>query len=545
MDFQTRTKLAGSEKQPLAGSQLVSPVNPNETVRVSVLLRRNGNEPSFTNHTEGTVPLSHQELEQRYGADPADIDLVEKFAHEFQLTVAESSAPKRRVVLVGTAEAMSKAFGAELAYFKMPHADHNFRGRQGALTIPEELNGVVMAVLGLDDRPAAKPHFRINKEVASTRAAAPAATTSFTPPQVAALYNFPTGVNGKGQSIAIIELGGGYIAADLKTYFSGLGIPTPKITAVSVDGGKNAPGSDADGEVMLDIEVVGSIAPGGNIVVYFAPNTDKGFVDAITQAAHDTKNKPSVISISWGAPEDSWTQQARDAINAALQDAAALGVTVTVASGDDGSTDGVGDHKLHVDFPSASPYSLACGGTTLKGSGKTISSEVVWNEVAINEGATGGGVSRVLALPSYQSSAGVPKHPETGFVGRGVPDVAGDADPATGYQIRVNGKNVVIGGTSAVAPLWAALVALINQKVGKRIGFLNPTLYAQKETGFHDITVGTNDDAKLGNYKAQVGWDACTGLGTPDGMAVSKYFASGAPSTSSEDVLTPALETLI
>ena len=149
----------------------------------------------------------------------------------------------------------------------------------------------------------------------------------------------------------------------------------------------------------------------------------------------------------------------------------------------------------------------------------------------------------MFPLPSYQSSAGVPKHPQTGFVGRGVPDVAGDADPTTGYQIRLNGKNVVIGGTSAVAPLWAALVALINQKVGKHIGFLNPKLYAQKEKGFHDITIGNNDDSSLGNFKAQAGWDACTGLGTPDGVAVSKYFTYGSPSAASEDtVISPAVE---
>jgi kumamolisin len=184
---------------------------------------------------------------------------------------------------------------------------------------------------------------------------------------------------------------------------------------------------------MLDIEVAGSIAPGANIAVYFAPNTDQGFIDAITDAVHDTARKASVVSISWGGAEDSWTQQSQTAMNAAFQDAATLGVTVTVASGDNGSTDGVGDGSLHVDFPASSPYVLACGGTTLKGSDGAISSEVVWNEIANNEGATGGGVSNAFALPAYQSSAGVPVQPKTGFVGRGVPDVAGDADPITGY----------------------------------------------------------------------------------------------------------------
>src|SRR5437764_948374 len=135
--------------------------------------------------------------------------------------------------------------------------------------------------------------------------------------QIEGLYNYPTGVTGKGQTVAIVELGGGYKPADLTAYFKSLGLATPSVTAVSVDGGKNTPGSDADGEVMLDIEVIGAVANGANIAVYFAPNTDQGFVDAITNAVHDTTRKPSVISISWGAPEDSWTQQARDAMNGA------------------------------------------------------------------------------------------------------------------------------------------------------------------------------------------------------------------------------------
>jgi subtilase family serine protease len=277
---------------------------------------------------------------------------------------------------------------------------------------------------------------------------------------------------------------------------------------------------------MLDIEVVGAIAPGANIAVYFAPNTDQGFINAITDAVHDSTRKPSVISISWGAPEDSWTQQSQTAMNSALQDAASLGVTVTAAAGDDGSTDGAGDGKLHVDFPASSPFTLACGGTTLKGSGKNITSEVVWNEIANQEGATGGGVSNVFAVPSYQSSAGVPKQPQTGFAGRGVPDVAGNADPSTGYQVRVDGQNEVVGGTSAVAPLWAALTALMNEQIGTNLGFLNPKLYSLG-ADFRDITSGNNDDSNLGYYSAKQGWDPCTGLGSPNGADLLKALSGG------------------
>jgi kumamolisin len=512
MPFEQRTLLHGTESVHRPGLEATGPAKSDETVRVSVFLQRSGVarslEENASNITAGEPPA---------GASPADISAVEEFAHHAGLTVVESNAKKRRVILTGTVEELQKAFGAELVTFRQSATGHEYLGRKGTLSVPQELEGIVTAILGLDTRPIAKPHFR-------TRLAA--SPTSYTPTQVAAMYNFPAGANGSGQTVAIIELGGGYRKADLDAYFKALKLKSPSVTAVSVDGGKNTPGSDADGEVMLDIEVVGAVANGAKIAVYFAPNTDKGFVDAITDAVHDTTRKPSVISISWGASEDSWTAQSRNAMNAALQDAATLGVTVTVASGDNGSTDGGTDKKLHVDFPASSPFALACGGTTLNGDGKTISSEVVWNETAKNEGATGGGVSTAFALPSYQQSSNVPKQPQTNFVGRGVPDVAGDADPTTGYQVRVNGQNQVIGGTSAVAPLWAGLIALFNQQIGKPVGFLNPKLYGLGSGAFRDITSGNNDDSNLGYYKAQTGWDPCTGLGSPNGAALLKSLSS-------------------
>ncbi len=319
-------------------------------------------------------------------------------------------------------------------------------------------------------------------------APAPQHNTSFTPPQVAALYNFPTGVNGSGQCIALIELGGGYTTTDLTNYWNQLNLTTtPTVSAVSVGNGSNNPIGDpnsADGEVMLDIEVAGSIAPGAKIVTYFAENTDAGFLNAITTAVHDTTNSPSIISISWGGPESSWTQQAMTSMDEAFQSAAAMGVTVCVAAGDDGSTDGLTDGLNHVDFPASSPNVLACGGTRLVATGSNISSELVWNELASNEGATGGGVSDVFPLPSWQSGAGVPPSANPGGnVGRGVPDVSGDADPNTGYNTLVDGQSGVVGGTSAVAPLWAALIALINQSNNKPAGLINPLLYRKRGYG--------------------------------------------------------------
>jgi kumamolisin len=426
----------------------------------------------------------------------------------------------RRIVLAGPANAVQKAFEVELGVYEVAQRGFHYRGRKGSVCLPPHLQPMVMAVLGLDNRPVAKPHNRRKKTPQSG---------SFDPTQLAKLYNFPTGVTGSGQTVAIIELGGGYSAADLQTYFSGLGIKTPSVSAVSVDGGTNQPGTDADGEVMLDIEVVGATAPGANIAVYFAPNTDQGFVDAISQAVHDTTRKPSIVSISWGGPEDSWTAQSRTAMNAALQDAGAVGVTVTVAAGDDGSTDGVNDNQFHVDFPAASPYALSCGGTKVVASNGKITSETVWNELTNQEGATGGGVSRFFSLPSYQASARVPVQPNTNFAGRGVPDVSGDADPTTGYNVLVDGKKQVIGGTSAVAPLWAGLLALINQQLGSPVGFVNPLLYQIGEAAFEDITSGNN--GTTGTFAAGPGWDACTGLGSPNGAALLSALQSGSTVT--------------
>jgi kumamolisin len=523
MAFETKVQLPGSAKKAPSHAQKIGEVEGHSTVSVTVLLRRAGTHPAIAAEEAPPITiLSRTTFSERHGASKEDLKLVEKFAHHANLTVVDSSVPKRRVILSGTAAAMASAFGVEFSCYKSDDTGHTFRGRTGTIQIPAELQGAVVGVIGLDNRPVAKPHFRTKKKK-------PAASATFTPPQVAALYQFPKGLTGAGQTVAIIELGGGYKTADLQTYFQGLGVTEPNVVAVAVDGGANKPGGDADGEVLLDIEVVGAVAPGADIAVYFAPNTDQGFVDAISDAVHDATRKPSIVSISWGGPEDSWTAQSLAAMNSALQDAATLGVTVTVASGDNGSTDGEAG-ALHVDFPSSSPYALACGGTTLKGSGSKISSETVWNETANKEGAGGGGVSLQFPLPSYQQAAGVPTQPATKYVGRGVPDVAGNADPSTGYQVRVDGQNEVVGGTSAVAPLWAGLVALLNEKLGKPVGFLNPTLYTLGETVFQDITVGNNDDGGLGNYSAKAGWDACTGLGSPNGTALLNALAGGNPS---------------
>ena len=531
--IEKRTDLPGSERALLPGSRKIGPSDPQEQIQVTIFLRRGSSPNQFPDAKKlgKLLPAQRQHLSRaqfasRHGARTADIKKIRTFATQNKLKVVAVSRARRSVLLGGSIAAFSRAFGVELNRYQHPAGTS--RMRSGTIQIPAPLSGIIEGVFGLDNRPQAKPHFRVRKQSQNPTARAQAASVSYNAPQVAQAYDFPAGTTGNEQTIGILELSGGYNATDLATYFKNLGIATPTVTALSVDGATNSPTGDpsgADGEVELDIEVSGAVAPSAKIAVYFTPNTDQGFLDALTTAVHDTKNNPSVVSISWGGPESSWTQQALNSFNSACEDASTIGVTILVASGDDGSSDGVSSAPT-VDFPASSPYVLACGGTKLTLSGTTISSEQAWNELSSNEGATGGGVSEVFALPSYQQSAGVPKAPN-GFAGRGVPDVAGDADPETGYNVLVDGQQTVIGGTSAVAPLWAGLLARVNQSLGKNVGYLNPLLYTSNvESTLHDITVGIN-----GSYSAAPGWDACTGLGTPNGAALLAALGTAAAPT--------------
>lgn len=520
-----RAEVRGSHREPLHGAQSIGRVPDDERFEVTVRVRRKAPlqaSPAFAAALASGPRrfLSREDYEDQHGAAAADIAKIEEFAKAHQLTVVGADAARRSVFLSGTAGAFCAAFGTKLEHYA--HDGGTYRGRTGTLTVPGDLADIVEGVFGLDDRPVAKPHFQRYQPRPQMGVQAHATAHSYAPTDLAKLYDFPKG-DGSGQCIAIIELGGGYRPADLKTYFTRLGLLTPHVTAVRVDGAHNAPSTpdSADGEVMLDIEVAGGVAPKAHIAVYFAPNTDKGFLDAITQAVHDKANKPSVVSISWGSAEMNWTQQSLLSFDQAFQAAAALGVTVCAAAGDNGSGDGVADGNPHVDFPAASPFVLACGGTRVIGSGSTISSETVWNDAP--DSATGGGFSGFFATPHYQdgvisglggSVGQLPPKP-----GRGVPDVAGDADPVTGYAVRVDGQDLVIGGTSAVAPLWAGLIALLNQKKAHPVGYLNPLLYAAPvlgSGGLRDVTSGSN-----GSWNARAGWDPCTGWGSPDGSKLA------------------------
>ncbi|HTU29715.1 MAG TPA: S53 family peptidase [Solirubrobacteraceae bacterium] len=512
-----RVEIPGSERTLHPDHVRVGDVDLTGNVAVSVYLAHRV-APEWVDEEARRQPhsrkrISREQWAQAHGALPDHVNAVCRFAEDHGLVVGRTDEGRRQVKIMGSVGAVADAFGANFEGMYAPSEDGPaYRARSGPLSVPEDLGPFVTGVFGLDDRPVARPQIRF----------AQAGAVAYTPPEVARAYGFPSDADGSGEAVGIIELGGGYQESDLTTYFESLQIAPPTVTAIPVDGGSNNPGADtdADGEVMLDIEMIGSLAPAAQIVVYFSPNTDQGFIDAVSEAVHDSAHKISVVSISWGGSEDSWTTQARTQMETILTDAGGLGVTVTVAAGDNGSSDGSTDGSSHVDFPASAPHALACGGTTLEISGTAINSETVWDTPS--DGATGGGVSDVFALPSYQSSAHVPGNADTGKPGRGVPDVAADANPQTGYTIRVDGSDETIGGTSAVAPLWAGLIALLNQAVGAPLGFAQPRLYALLgSTAFHDITSGSN-----GAYSAGPGWDACTGLGSPSGANLARQLGA-------------------
>jgi kumamolisin len=440
-------------------------------------------------------------LHKEHGATGASHDQmsdVAAYCYRNHLSIVRRHEPSRRLVVAGPARQIEHLFGTKVV--------HRVNGRFGYRTStvpPQAPNGIqdfISGIFGIDNRPVAKPHFR------RLGPSSPPMRDKFSPVEVAKLYNFPPTNIGRQPKISMIELGGGFRMGDLTKYWHVVGLNKgPKVLAVSVDHAHNIPTGDPggpDGEVALDIEVAGAVAPMAEISVFFAPNTSRGFMDAISDAIHDSTGAPDAISISWGGPEAGWMRSELDEFNRILSEAASLGVTITAASGDNGSDDGVGDSKHHVDFPASSPWVLGCGGTKLISDGEKVYGEVVWGDLAAG-GATGGGFSSVWPLPAWQNiNAG----------SRGVPDVSGNADPATGYTVIVDGEETVVGGTSAVAPLWAGLIALMNSNLGRRIGFANPDIYKHR-SAFNDITSGSN-----GAWSGGQGWDACTGLGSPNGM---------------------------
>ncbi len=513
-------ELHGSHCSFPRGARPLGAVSGGEPIEVSVYLKPRDPKPRDDGSVAGTG--DHASLQAGMAASRAvlhgpDIDAVAAFAREHGLTVVDSVPARRYVRLGGTAAAFQAAFHTEL--HDVEHDGARYRMRQGSLSVPSSMAPIIESVLGLDDRPVAQPRFVIVPR-------AQRADAAHLPNQLGQLYNFPTGVDGAGHNVAIIELGGGYNDSDNAQAFAAMNLKVPTVAAVGVDGAANTPGSDADGEVALDIQVAGGNAPGANLIVYFTTNTDQGFADAISQAAHDVARAPAVISISWGGPESGYTSQAVSTMNSVMQDAGTLGVSVFAASGDSLATDGLADGAAHVDFPASSPYAIGCGGTSIQTSGAAITAETVWND---QTSGTGGGISDLFPVPAFQSNVTLPPSVNAGRRGRGVPDVAGDAAPATGYTIVLNGQAQTVGGTSAVAPLWSGLTSLIAQSLGRNPGFFLPAIYADP-SGLREITTGSNkpEGSTIG-YDAGPGWNACTGLGRPDGAGVLATLQKATP----------------
>jgi len=538
-------ELPHSSRRVLPSSVEVGPVNSEEIIEATVYVRRNPK-------AAGALPpidSNNETVTATFSAGPEDIAKVETFARAYRLEVRATSIVNRSIVLRGTVAALTDAFKVNLKLYEYPLG--RFRGRIGSVSVPADLDGIVEAVFGLDNRKVGRSYLRRPINAAPSAFTRPAGDVYF-PPQVAQLYNYPVSVDGKGECIGILAFNnihhGGYSLDAVRAYFNQLQIPTPAITDVVVSGIGNDPGDDGplgdqsgdtSSEIMLDVQIIGSVAPGARIVVYFTEFTERGWVDAIYAAVTDTANNPSVISVSYGNPEDAagtgWTMAAILKLNEAFGMAAAKGITVCCASGDQGASDlDAPSRQLHVDFPASSPFVLGCGGTRLESFGGVVVRETVWNDGLDQRGgllAGGGGVSEVFPLPTYQNNAGVPSSLGSSYrTGRGVPDVSGVADPETPVVvIRLNGRSFArVGGTSVAAPLWAALIARINQALGRCVGFLNPTLYGRFSMGvLRDITQGTN-----GWWRALPGWDACTGLGSPDGThLLHALSAAPAPAT--------------
>lgn len=481
-----RRELPGSDKTVLPGARSMGPVNPSEKITASIWLKPD--------------------------APPTAPDAIAAFATSYGLTTTPLANGK--IDVQGDSAAMEAAFGTRLTMNS--YSGGTYRARSGTLSLPADIVDSVQAVLGLDDRPVATSHLRRAAAEIMPQVVA-AAKAYFTPTDLVTAYNAAGLGDGTGRCIGIVALGGGVIPAKIAKYFTdpvsagGLGFAVaPQLKVVLTGGAQNRPDgpNGADGETGLDICMSGGFAQGVTVVLYIGPNTDAGYAGIYSAAINDTVNNPDVISSSWGGSERNYTAGARAVMDSLFQQGSAKGISFTAAAGDDGSSDGNAGNN--VDYPASSPWVLAVGGTR-----KTATSETVWNDQP-GGGATGGGFSQVYGPPSYQAGHG--------FASLSVPDVASVAAPSTGVLIDADGSRLVIGGTSAGAPLWAGLIARLCSSLGKRVGLIHPQLYAARGAGCVDITIGNN-----GSFKAGPGIDQCTGWGVPDGMALLAMLGGVAP----------------
>ena len=527
------------------------PIDPDQQLRVVVVLRPRTPHHTMREHLDHMsrhLPhhrryLTRDEFVHQYGATDEDLAVVAAFAGAHNLEVAEMSHPRRRLVLSGKAGDLSTAFNVKFVHLHDP--EHGvYRSHMAPIHVPAELKPLVHAVMGFSAR-AHHGHPAVSKPDVSH-----VHWDLMNPRTVAETYQFPEDCSGRGQTIGIIVLGGGFHREDLDTYFKHLGLPTPKITVVEVDGQGNNPADPeairdylakagipalrrAKGEshssaekrrnsakniqwtieTTMDVELVGTWANQAHIVVYFTHNNARGKYDAFSAALFDTTHHPDVISCSWGAPERLISRILVEEMDLMFQAAALMGVTIVCSSGDDGNgSSHAGEPQPY--FPASSPHVLACGGTTLPhGRGKKAI-ETVWREtIGGDTGESGYGESSVFQAPSWQSGTAASQRG-----GRVVPDVAGKADALNGYQLVVGGDRHVPGnGTSAAAPLWASLAALLNEKLKARVGHLNPLLYQELcRQGIQPVG------------SSATGWAPEVGLGSPRGTELLQALRSKA-----------------
>ena len=532
MSFEQR--LAGIQKftpseRNAPDADLQGDTNGESIIDVTVQLKSRGTdadmEKILKEISDGKRPsLTDKEFEEKFGASQESLEQVKKFAQAYDLKVTQSDLRTGRVVLTGTVNNVEEAFKTKISDYAKD--GNNFHDRAGALFVPKTVAKNIEGVFGIDQRPQAKPRV-LDADPKADGNQANADQVSFRPDQIADFYNFPKNTTGKGQGIALIELGGGMVMENENAYYKEFGLKMPDIQILELGGGKNKPGADqrADKEVSLDSQVIGAVAPDAKQLVIFAKNSEQGFVDAIGRAAfpEGTESANQAISISWGQPIEDWSAQGKRGMNLALKKAALRGISVFAASGDDGAVDRPGKGPLTVDYPAADPYVTGTGGTRLIVKDGKIEQEVAWND---RHGATGGGIS-ADEVPEFQKNMQFPKVTDAKDVknGRGVPDVAGNASQSSGYKIRVRGNNESVGGTSAVAPLYAALAVRINEGLAGKgsVGYMNPFLYEQGLSGkaqfFRDITTGHNN-----GYDASRGWDPVTGWGSLDGEKLLQAY---------------------
>ncbi|WP_431825137.1 S53 family peptidase [Burkholderia sp. F1] len=481
--------------------------------------------------------MTENQVNELMSVDPDSMAQIHEFIESSGLQIDTRPECRRSVIARGPIGKFQEAFDTHLSIWQ--HKTDTYRGRSGPLSVPSHLRDKIQGVFGLDNRRVGYSYLR--KALAPALGRSIASPRPFLPTDFVDLYNFPKAYDGTGQTIAVLAfngavgdtgtiVGGGFDEAILQAFFKDkLNLTLPSISTVVVQGPGNKPDpsdpNDVSGEIMLDLTMIGSLAPGAQIVVYFSEFTEQGWVNVINRIVQD--HGPTIISCSYGNaetdlsadPQSIWSNGAIAHVNQTFQFAALKGMTILCASGDNGSSDGERDSLAHADFPASSPWVTGCGGTRLVGTPGKIH-ETVWNDGPGSAG--GGGVSDLFPVPDYQQGANVPPSVNPGHViGRGIPDVSGDGDPMTGVIVpQLQGDPQPIGGTSAVAPLWSALVARINQGIGTPVGFMNPYLYKNCASGvLNDVTKGNN-----GFYRAEKGWDCCTGLGTPDGGKLLKAF---------------------